>query len=250
MRRGRAAGDVAPDPLRSRAARFGRDGRVGRGGPGRARGLVFTDGARPRAGARAAGGREGFGRGLGERGPGRAGGGRQGFGSCGRRATRGGRARRRRRGWRRRGAGGGGARRRRRRRDPGARRRPDGGVLGGGRLRSNARRSGRGARERLVRPRAERVSGRARGAPAAGALRFINRQVRGDRVQDAVEARAAPRAAPYVVEESGGFDAAARVGAVAVPRGPVHAGRARRERGARRGTGPRRRRGAPRVRCA
>ena len=50
----------------------------------------FTDGARPRAGARAAGGRKISERGLGERGPGRAGGGRQGFGSRGRRATRGG----------------------------------------------------------------------------------------------------------------------------------------------------------------
>ena len=101
-----------------------------------------------------------------------------------------------------------------------------------------------------MRPRAERVSGRARGAPAAGALRGPRRQVRGHRVQDAVEARAAPRAAPYVVTESSGGLSTARVGAVAVPRGPVHAGRARRERGARRGTGPRRRRGAPRVRFA
>ena len=84
---------------------------------------------------------------------------------------------------------------------------------------------------------------------AAGALRGPRREMRGDRVQDAVQARAA-RAAPYAVAASGDVNAAARVGAVAVPRGPVHAGRARRERGAGRGTGPRRRRRAPRVRCA
>ena len=80
---------------------------------------MFTDGARPRAGARAASGRKISERGLGERGPGRAGGGRQGSTPSTARDARG-RARRRRRGWRRRGARGGGARRRRRRRDPGA----------------------------------------------------------------------------------------------------------------------------------
>ena len=107
------------------------------------------------------------------------------------------------------------------------------------------------ARGGLVRPRAERVSGRARGAPTAGALRGIRRQVRGDRrPRTRSKPRAAPRAAPYFVKAGGGGRAAARVGAVAVPCGPVHAGRARRERGARRGTGPRRRRRAPGVRCA